>query len=97
MCSPWHSSLRSAGGSLTRDVAMKQETAELVSAETAAELLGTTPQTLANWRNTGRYALPYVKIGRLVRYRLLDLDAFIQARTVVPHSSKPEGGTQCIS
>jgi predicted DNA-binding transcriptional regulator AlpA len=68
---------------------MKQDTAELISAEKAAELLSTTPQTLANWRNTGRYPLPYVKIGRLVRYRLPDLYAFIQARTVVPHSSEP--------
>jgi hypothetical protein len=30
--------------------------------------------------------LPYVKVGRLVRYRQSDLTAFITANTVVPHS-----------
>ncbi len=48
----------------------------------AAEYLGVKPNTLAVWRTTGRYSLPYVKVGRLVRYRKSDLDRFIASRTV---------------
>lgn len=48
----------------------------------AAEYLGNKPQTLALWHSTGRYALPVVKVGRSVRYRISDLEAFIAARTV---------------
>jgi predicted site-specific integrase-resolvase len=62
----------------------------LRSPEHAADILGTSNQTLANWRATGRYALPYVKVGRLVRYRDSDLAAFIAANTVVPQSMEKE-------
>ena len=50
----------------------------------AATYLSVKPQTLACWTHHGRYALPYVKVGRSVRYRLADLDAFLEARTVRP-------------
>lgn len=45
-----------------------------------AELLGITTETLATWRATKRYNLPYVKTGRLVRYRAQDVEAFIESR-----------------
>jgi hypothetical protein len=64
-----------------------QSQCKLVSPNLAAQVLDTTAQTLANWRNTGRYSLPYVKVGRLVRYRLSDLEAFIETRTVSPQSA----------
>ena len=38
--------------------------------------------TLAVWRCTKRYPLPYVKIGRKVVYDIRDLDAFIESRKV---------------
>lgn len=50
--------------------------------EQAAEYLGLEPQTLAIWRSTGRYSLPFVKCGRLVRYKQSDLDKFVARRTV---------------
>lgn len=53
---------------------------ELLTDIQAAEALTTEPTTLAIWRTTGRYSLPYVKIGRLVRYRVGDLKAFIESR-----------------
>jgi excisionase family DNA binding protein len=56
--------------------------ADLVSRKEAAAYLGASEHTLAVWASTKRYPLPYVKIGRLVRYRRADLDAFI-ARNVV--------------
>ena len=48
----------------------------------AAEFLGLRVQTLAAWACTGRYRLPMVKVGRSVRYRLADLERFLQERTV---------------
>jgi phage terminase Nu1 subunit (DNA packaging protein) len=46
----------------------------------AAEMLGVKVSTLANWRVTGRYSLPYIKVGRLVRYRVSDLAEWIAKR-----------------
>jgi hypothetical protein len=54
----------------------------LVDVKRAAEILGVTPQTLAVWRCVGPYSLPYVRIGRCVRYRMDDLDAFVESRRV---------------
>jgi hypothetical protein len=47
----------------------------------AAQALGVKPTTLSIWRSTGRYNLPYVKVGRLIRYRVSDLAAFLARRT----------------
>lgn len=49
----------------------------LLTRREAAAYLGVAEQTLAVWKCTGRRLLPFVKIGRLVRYRKTDLDAFI--------------------
>ncbi|MBX3151512.1 helix-turn-helix domain-containing protein [Candidatus Obscuribacterales bacterium] len=50
---------------------------ELLTRREAATYLGVSEQTLAIWKCTGRYNLPYIKIGRLVKYKKADLDAFI--------------------
>ncbi|MEI7870111.1 MAG: helix-turn-helix domain-containing protein [Candidatus Methylumidiphilus sp.] len=47
----------------------------------AAELLGISAGTLSVWRSVGRYSLPYVKIGRRVKYKAGDLRDFIERRT----------------
>ncbi|HCA00441.1 MULTISPECIES: helix-turn-helix domain-containing protein [Stutzerimonas stutzeri subgroup] len=47
----------------------------------AAVALGIKASTLSVWRSTGRYNLPYMKVGRLVRYRLSDLAEFLARRT----------------
>lgn len=52
----------------------------LLTEQQAAELLNIRPGTLACWRVTKRYPLPYVKIGRSVRYRRSDLEAFASSR-----------------
>ena len=52
----------------------------LLTPEDVADLLGVAVATLAIWRCTGRYDLPYVKSGRLVRYRLADVEAFVESR-----------------
>lgn len=60
---------------------------DLLTREQAAEYLGVTVQTLAVWACTKRYGLSYVKVGRLAKYRLADLDAFIVSRTVVQNQT----------
>lgn len=47
----------------------------------AAQALGVKTSTLSVWRSTGRYNLPFYKVGRLVRYRLTDLAEFLARRT----------------
>jgi predicted DNA-binding transcriptional regulator AlpA len=47
-----------------------------------SELLGVTRGTLAGWRCTKRYDLPFVKIGRVIRYRDSDIQNFLEQHTV---------------
>ena len=47
----------------------------------AAEYISVQEQTLAVSRSTGRYGLPFVKVGRLVRYRQKHLDEFLERNT----------------
>jgi len=54
---------------------------ELLDEKQAASLLHVTAGTLSVWRSTGRYSLPFVKVGRNVRYRLSDLNAWLESRT----------------
>lgn len=53
---------------------------DLITRKEAADYLGVKEGTLAIWACTNRYNLPYIKMGRLVKYRLTDLDAFIESR-----------------
>ena len=49
----------------------------LISVEQAADYLDVTTRTLANCRSRGYPNVPFSKIGRCVKYRLSDLDAYI--------------------
>ncbi|MBE6446251.1 MAG: helix-turn-helix domain-containing protein [Alphaproteobacteria bacterium] len=55
---------------------------ELLTTQQASEFLGIPAQTLVNWRFNQRYPLPFVKIGKLVRYRKSDLVEFISQHLV---------------
>lgn len=48
----------------------------------AAEYIGVTPRTLEVWRSTKRHVIPYIKVGRLVKYRKSALDAFLEQQTI---------------
>lgn len=50
----------------------------------AAAYLGVAESTLAVWRSTKRYPLPFIKVGRLIYYSKRALDAFLISRTVNP-------------
>lgn len=52
----------------------------LLTKEQVSEILGVSIGTLAVWRTTKRYNLPYVKTGRLIRYREEDVQSFINSR-----------------
>lgn len=54
---------------------------DLLDDKAAADLLDVTPGTLSVWRSTGRYALPFLKVGRKVRYRRTDLMTWLLTRT----------------
>ncbi|MCE9544288.1 MAG: helix-turn-helix domain-containing protein [Planctomycetia bacterium] len=53
----------------------------LLTRAQAADFLGVTAGTLAVWHSAGRYDLPVVHVGRSVRYRLADLERWLQDRT----------------
>lgn len=53
----------------------------LLDEREAAELLDVAPGTLSVWRSTGRYKIPFIKIGHLVRYRRTDLESWLVSRT----------------
>lgn len=58
----------------------KDESGVLLTTQEAAIKLKIKPSTLAVWRSTKRYGLSYVKCGRLVRYRMSDIETFIRER-----------------
>jgi len=51
---------------------------DLLTEGEAAQLLKIQPATLATWRVKGRPHLPFVRVGRCVRYRRQDILAFIE-------------------
>ena len=57
---------------------------ELLTEDEFCALARIKSQTAAVWRSTKRYALPYIKVGRLVRYRRADVLEFLESRTVRP-------------
>ncbi len=63
------------------------EAARLLTLEDVAALIGVAPKTIYNWVNSRR--IPHVKPSRsLVRFRLPEILAWIEERSV------PERGTQ---
>lgn len=47
----------------------------------AAEFLGLKEQTLHAWRCNRRYPLPFIRVGRRIRYRISDLERFLESHT----------------
>ncbi|MDP8212642.1 MAG: helix-turn-helix domain-containing protein [Candidatus Zapsychrus exili] len=69
---------------------LNEERLNLLTRKEAATFLGVTKGTLAVWACTHRYDLPYIKVGRLVRYRYSDILQFLEKRTKL--KSKDNGG-----
>jgi hypothetical protein len=50
---------------------------QLFNAEEVSEMTGVPLSTLAQWRYR-KQGIPYLRIGRLVRYDAVDVDSFLQ-------------------
>lgn len=61
---------------------------ELLTTVEAARLLRVKVETLAAWRYTARYPLPWIRCGRSVRYRHSDLLAFLNRQTITPSKNE---------
>jgi len=54
----------------------------LLTPEAASEILGVTEKSLANSRYTGTGLLvPYIKLGKIIRYKESELETYIEANT----------------
>jgi len=61
---------------------IKQEGNGLLNTKQASDYLGVNDKSLANSRYTGTgMQIPYIKMGKIVRYRQSDLDAYIERNT----------------
>jgi excisionase family DNA binding protein len=56
----------------------------LLNSEQAADYLDLKKGTLINWRCTKQQQIPYIKIGGRVRYRVQDLDKWLEKQLVAP-------------
>lgn len=63
----------------------------LLTVRQAAEYLGTTPATL--YSKVWRREVPFVKLGRSVRFDRVDLDELITKCRIVPRELTPSGET----
>lgn len=61
---------------------MTAQRSPLLTRKQAAEYLGVEARTLDVWACTKRYDLKFIKVGRLAKYRIQDLDDFLVRRTV---------------
>lgn len=60
---------------------MDSSSVVLLTCGEAARVLGVTRSCLAKWRMT-RKGVAFVRLGKAVRYRRQDLDAFVEANMV---------------
>lgn len=60
---------------------IRTQSDDLLNEIAAAEILDVRPGTLSVWRSTGRYGIPFIKVGRKVRYSRAALQAWLETRT----------------
>lgn len=75
---------------------MNQKTSQenLLTPVQVAELLGVSSGTLAVWRSNGTCQIPYMKIGRCVRYKRSAIDSFMNQQTHLHTHLKSVGGVK---
>ena len=62
---------------------MPEQQSHLLTEVETAQQIAVAPETLTTVRrHHRRYGLPFVKVGRLVRYRQIDIDAWLASRIV---------------
>ena len=65
-----------------RDSTRESRIEKLISAGETASILGLKESTLAQFRWRGDKRLPWVKLGKSIRYKLSDIEAFIERSTI---------------
>ena len=58
----------------------EQSAVELIDEPVLAARLGVSRSTLQSWRYAGR-GPRFIKLGRMIRYRTADIDAYLRANT----------------
>jgi len=61
---------------------------ELLTPEQVSELAGLSLDTLAQWRSQ-KVHIPYLKIGRLIRYDRRDIEAYLETCRVSVSDNNP--------
>ena len=74
------SSLPMSASNENEAAAIVAESSDLLDEFGLARRLKVARSTLQNWRYTGR-GPRWIKLGRLIRYRMTDVDAFLLANT----------------
>jgi excisionase family DNA binding protein len=64
-----------------KPIEFTQRANDLIDEQEAADFLKLSTGTLSVWRSTGRYAIPFIKVGRRVRYSRASLIAWLESRT----------------
>ena len=59
----------------------RRDDQQLLTRKEAAKFLAIKPQTLAKWAMDGQH-VPYVRVGGAIRYKLADLEAFVERQTI---------------
>ncbi len=59
-----------------RQIGPQSARSQFVTTAQAAEILGIAEGTLTTWRCTRRTELPYLKVGRCVRYKRSDIEVW---------------------
>lgn len=67
----------------------------LLTRRQVAALLGVKPNTLAVWACRKMFNLPYVKVGRSVRYSVEDLEKWLAERKVNQQNDAQEERSAC--
>lgn len=69
---------------------------KLLSASEVSEILGVSILTIYDW--TSRKTIPYIKVGKLVKFSETDLDAWLSARSVKPRTGmKPRKARKVLA
>lgn len=76
------SQLNADAGRSVRLSKSKDGRPELYSTAEAASYLDLKPHTLEVWRSSRRHRIPFIRVGRLIRYRRSDLDEWLKSRAV---------------
>jgi hypothetical protein len=70
---------------------IKQRSNGLLDTKQASDFLGVNDKSLANSRYTGTgIQIPFIKMGKIVRYRQSDLEAYIEKNTFT-HTGEVRG------